>query len=452
MKTFCIIGLGISGMVSARHCLKQGYQIKILEKESDIGGVWLTKTYPGIRLQTTKHSYAFSDYPHLQKTSLYPTKEELLLYYNRYCDKHHIKEKCAFNSQVYNTEYDRMNNKWVIYYRNTQTNNRTRIIVDYLIICSGIYNVKKQTIKIEPTNNKIICPEQLSDKTINNLTNKNIVIVGNGPTGCDIAELCHKYKAKKITLLYRSERWIFQRYLWDTVSTHNFLCRFNMKIAKILPKHIYICFLTIIYYFLYIFSHKRLGLNIKSPYNVVNRGNLVLNETMLDLINDKSIDYIKTKTIHINNEAINYTTISSNTTISNTTKINYDYCFICTGYDTNLNFIGLNKLPDLYNKIIHPKLKQCAFIGFAESFNWIQVSELQIRWYLNYIKHEFNSTKIMRLLVNEQKPISEYLYNDLAVNAYDYCDRLSNTIKLKPKYNIYHIKYWFKVVEFDFWG
>ena len=66
MKNVCIIGFGVSGMASARHCISKGYTIKILEKESNIGGVWLTKTYPHVRLQTTKHSYAFSDFPHFE--------------------------------------------------------------------------------------------------------------------------------------------------------------------------------------------------------------------------------------------------------------------------------------------------------------------------------------------------------------------------------------------------
>ena len=442
MKTFCIIGLGISGMVSSRYCLSHGFKIKVLEKEADIGGVWLTKTYPGIRLQTTKYSYAFSDFPHSKKTGLYPTKDELLLYFNRYCSKHNIKNYCEFNSHVYNTEYDSKNNKWFVYYKNHITNKRTRIIVDYLIVCSGIYNTKKQSVKTDQINTKIIYPEQLTPNNINNLNNKNIVIIGNGPTGCDIAELCYKYKANKITLLYRSERWIFQRYLWNTISTHNFLCRFNMKMAKILPKHIYIICLTIIYYLLYIIGHKRLSFNIKTPYSVVNRSNLVLNESILDLINNKSIDYIKTDTITIKNNKINY----DNTTME------YDYCFICTGYNTNLKFIGLDKLPDLYNKIIHPNLKQCAFIGFAESFNWIQVSELQIRWYLDYIKRELNLKTIINLIKNENKLETDYLYNDLAVNAYHYCDKLSNAINLKSKYNFIQFNYWFKAVEFDFWG
>ena len=144
MKTVCIIGFGVSGMASARHCISKGYTIKILEKESNIGGVWLTKTYPHVRLQTTKHSYAFSDFPHLQSTSLYPTCEELMIYFEAYCDKHNIKKYCEFNSVVYNTKFDLIKNKWTVYYKNIKTGITKEISVDYLIISTGIYSKKKQ--------------------------------------------------------------------------------------------------------------------------------------------------------------------------------------------------------------------------------------------------------------------------------------------------------------------
>jgi len=442
MKNVCIIGFGVSGMASARHCISKGYTIKILEKESNIGGVWLTKTYPHVRLQTTKHSYAFSDFPHLQSTSLYPTCEELMIYFEAYCVKHDIKKYCEFNSIVYNTKFDLIKNKWIIYYKNNKTGFTNEISVDYLIISTGIYSKKKQSLTVSRSNKKIVYPEHLNNNNINTLMDKNIVIIGNGPTGCDIAELCHIYKSKTITLLYRSNRWIFQRYLWNKISTHNCLSRFNMKVAQFLPKHIYILVLIILYYIIYIFGQGRLSIDIKPPYSVINRNNLVLNETILDLIYKKQIHYIKTNTINIMDNYIRY----------DNTSINYDYCFICTGYKTDLNFLGYSDLPYLYNKIIHPNLKQCAFIGFAESFNWIQVSELQIKWYLNYINNDMDLHQLNNLVRMEQNNTSRhYAYNDLSINVYNYCDKLSAEINIKPKLTMYTLDYWFSSTKYDCW-
>ena len=81
---FGIIGCGISGIVSGRYCKKNNYHYTIFEKNSNIGGVWYDKSYPNVKLQTNKYSYAFSDFPHSIKTNLYPSREELIIYFNNF--------------------------------------------------------------------------------------------------------------------------------------------------------------------------------------------------------------------------------------------------------------------------------------------------------------------------------------------------------------------------------
>ena len=48
----------------------------------------------------------------------------------------------------------------------------------------------------------IICSKKCKFK------DKNIVIIGNGPTGCDLATLALNYKPKSVTILFRTKRWL----------------------------------------------------------------------------------------------------------------------------------------------------------------------------------------------------------------------------------------------------
>ena len=54
--------------------------------------------------------------------------------------------------------------------------------------------------------------------------------------------------------------------------------------------------------------------------------------------------------------------------------MDYDLCIMATGFESNIPFLNFREIPNLYKRIIHPDLPNCCFIGFAPSFNWIQVS------------------------------------------------------------------------------
>ena len=442
MKTFCIIGGGVSGIVSTKHCIEQNHNVILLDKNSGPGGVWYNKSYPNIQLQTTKRSYAFSDYPHLHETKLYPDGIELLHYINSYIDYFHLRTHLNFNCNVTKTYIQ--DNKWNIFY--THEGKEIHIESDYLIIASGVYCEKKPLTQNSKTaqivTKNIITVEDIS-KTSNIFTNKNIIIIGNGPTGCDLAALAYKQGANKITIIYRSERWIFRRYLWNKYSADCFLNRFLMIIANKLPTSLFIIICSIFYYIIYIYGHGYFC-NIKPPYDTINRDNIVLNDTILYLISKKKINYIKSTNLYIYDTHVN---------VNYTENINYDLIVNATGYKSEIKFLNLNKIPNLYNNIIHPDYNNCAFIGFAASFNWIQVSELQILWYLNYINNkQIDSVALKLLITKQQNTNSGYHYNDLAINSYNYCDTLSKDLNIKLKYSCYNFNYWFSSPDYNLWA
>jgi dimethylaniline monooxygenase (N-oxide forming) len=54
IKTIGIIGAGFSGLVTAKTCLEYGYEVKMFEKETELGGVWSSsRRYPGVTQQNT---------------------------------------------------------------------------------------------------------------------------------------------------------------------------------------------------------------------------------------------------------------------------------------------------------------------------------------------------------------------------------------------------------------
>ena len=446
---FGIIGAGISGIAAAKHCLEQGYKVIIFEKESSIGGVWLSKGYEGLKLQTTKNSYSFSDFPHFPSTGFYPNREELLNYFQEYCSKYDILKYCKLDTQVMKAKFHSDIHKWDITYQNKE--GCTSIYTDFLIVASGFYTQPKiPNIVVSKNNKKVIHSSEFSltgnyDSTI--FKDKNVVIIGNGPTGCDMATLAHDKGAKNVTILYRTNRWIFRRFWGFGGSTDFMVSRFIQTMANILNTDIFVILMILATLFLEL-PRGNFSMKFKPPFAPPTRANLALNDKIVNYINYGSIDYIKAKDISVTCDNIIYNDEKQ--------SLNYDLCIMATGFESNIPFLNFREIPNLYKRIIHPDLPNCCFIGFAPSFNWIQVSELQIQWYLHFIKKNNN---ISREMMNKQikyecNNISDkaHGYHDLSTLSFEYCDSLLKDIGVAPKYNILSFKYWFKSPEYDYWS
>src|SRR4051812_2500464 len=73
-----IIGAGVSGLVTARVFLSQGHAVTVFEQRDTLGGVWApARRYPGVRLQTTRHSYCFSDFAMPSHYPEFPTGQQV---------------------------------------------------------------------------------------------------------------------------------------------------------------------------------------------------------------------------------------------------------------------------------------------------------------------------------------------------------------------------------------
>ena len=447
-NVFCIIGSGISGLAAAKHCLAQGYKVIIFVFYSTIGGVWFSKSYEGIKLQTTKKSYAFSDFPHFPGTGFYPNRKELLNYFQGYCSKYNILKYCKFNTCVTKAKFRPDIHKWKITYQNKE--GISVIHTDFLIVASGFYTQPKiPNIVVSKNNKKVIHSSEFSLMGNYNSTifkDKDIVIIGNGPTGCDLATLAYDKGAKNVTIFYRTNRWLFRRFWGFGCSTDFMVSRFIQNTANILNTDIFIILMIIATIFLEL-PRGNFSMKLKPPYAPPTRANLALNDKIVNYINYGSIDYIKAKDISVTCDNIIYNDEKQ--------SLNYDLCIMATGFESNIPFLNFREIPNLYKRIIHPDLPNCCFIGFAPSFNWIQVSELQIQWYLHFIKKNHN---ISREMMNKQikyecNNISDkaHGYHDLSTWSFDYCDSLLKDIGTNPKYNKFSFKYWFTSPEYDYW-
>jgi cation diffusion facilitator CzcD-associated flavoprotein CzcO len=101
-----IIGAGMAGIAVA-HALRQaGFtDFTILEKGSDVGGVWHWNRYPGLRCDVPSHGYQFAFAPKPDWKHVWATGEEIQQYHHDLVEalqlSSHLKLSCEVISAVF---------------------------------------------------------------------------------------------------------------------------------------------------------------------------------------------------------------------------------------------------------------------------------------------------------------------------------------------------------------
>ena len=103
-KTVCIIGCGISGIVSLKHCVEGGLSPTCYEASTNIGGLWNSlndNAVPNCTVtNTSKELSCFSDFPMPDDFPNFMHSDKLLAYFKSYAAKHDLMKYIQFGCEV----------------------------------------------------------------------------------------------------------------------------------------------------------------------------------------------------------------------------------------------------------------------------------------------------------------------------------------------------------------
>ena len=103
-----IIGAGLSGLVTAKTLLEEGFGVTVFEKDDEVGGVWArSRRYPGLHTQNPRDTYAFSDFPMPRTYPEFPSGEQAQAYLAAYADQFGVTEHVRFRTTVQHAAPDR---------------------------------------------------------------------------------------------------------------------------------------------------------------------------------------------------------------------------------------------------------------------------------------------------------------------------------------------------------
>lgn len=143
-STVCVLGAGISGLVAAKTLAQDGFDVQVLERDSDLGGTWApSRTYPGLRTNNSKLTYEFSDFPYPEGVDVFPRAEQVRSYLESYADHFGVRSTISFQREV--CDISRASgdaNRLTVTHRSTEgVEDGTSSDFDFVAVCSGAFHV-----------------------------------------------------------------------------------------------------------------------------------------------------------------------------------------------------------------------------------------------------------------------------------------------------------------------
>lgn len=233
-----VIGAGFNGVVISSALLKQGHEIVVYEKDTQVGGVWSkSRRYPGLVSNTGMMNYELSDFKRPKGHLEWPEGEENQLYLEAYVNEINLMKEIVFNSEL--TKADQtVNRDWHLQITSGGENRIEKF--DFLIVASG-----KFTVPVLPdiagldeftkAGGKFLHSSQL--EMDEDFADKSVVVLGAGLSGVDLCKYLIENDVQA-TIISRGRKADLSASIVRKIRNLNsskFNLLFETKIAKLKP-------------------------------------------------------------------------------------------------------------------------------------------------------------------------------------------------------------------------
>ena len=233
MEEVAIIGSGLSGLVTLKTALENGYTAKIFGRESTCGGLWKyqspSEECPGylkpqtndnfvhpLNKSTVTNTAAFSTYFsdfHLEKSRGFLAHEEVLDYLTSYADHFKLHAYIQYDSNV--IRLDKHNCQWqVTYQRNGQT---LRENFKRVFVATGLFRYPRIPVfrNSDLFQGIFIHSSQVRDEKAL-FSGKRVLVIGGSFSGGELAYYALKANASHVFLVQSSDPskkvWLWNRF------------------------------------------------------------------------------------------------------------------------------------------------------------------------------------------------------------------------------------------------
>ncbi|XP_029939621.1 dimethylaniline monooxygenase [N-oxide-forming] 5-like [Salarias fasciatus] len=386
-RRVAVIGAGSTGLACIKCCLDEGLDPVCFESSDDIGGLWRFKENPepgrasiyhSVIINTSKEMMCFSDFPIPAHFPNFMHNSLIMDYFRMYADHFHLTKHIRFNTKVWQvkkrTDFSR-SGQWDVETEN-KDGKKEKHIFDAVMICIGHHcnpNLPLEDFPgIDTFTGKYFHSRDY--KTPEEWRNKNVVVIGIGNSGGDIAVELSRV-TKQLYLSTRRGAWILNRVGDNGYPLDLLFNRATNFLRKTLPFG----------YFCNIIENR---LNTRFDHALYNLKPKHRVFSQHPTVNDDLPNRILSGTVQVkpNIRRFNGSSVEFD---DGSIVENVDLVVFATGYTFSYPFLAShvvsvsNNQASLYKYVFPPELTRptLAVIGLVQPLGAIMpISELQARW------------------------------------------------------------------------
>lgn len=200
----CIVGGGISGIISAKKALDYGLTPVVLNKTSNPCGIWARPdsaigVWDNLQTNTSKFLFTFSDYLWNPSDPDYPTCAQVYNYFSGYMDKHNLNQYFNYHCEVFSIE--RSGESYLVKWRNEGVIHEK--VFKYVVIAIGRFSKQIIPFKgISAFKGTVLIGGEYRTPDI--FTGKKVVCIGRNVTSSEIASEAISTAASVIQIFRKS--------------------------------------------------------------------------------------------------------------------------------------------------------------------------------------------------------------------------------------------------------
>lgn len=201
-----VIGAGPGGIISAYQFREAGYtDVKILERDGDVGGTWQRSRYPGLGCDIMIHAYSFSFNLNPNWKRSYAPQPEILEYMRATVDKLKLWPMIHLNTGVTEARWHDETGEWMV-----STTTGETLVADVVISAQGMFgDVKWPDIPGRDSFSGDLVhtgewPHELD------IANKRVAVIGGAASAVQSIPEIAKF-ASQLTSYQRSPQWVLPK-------------------------------------------------------------------------------------------------------------------------------------------------------------------------------------------------------------------------------------------------